>query len=97
MSRVTRRTFLKVSGGGAVAASAGGMAGILATGRAPAFAQQTTVHWLRWNDFIPASDQALRQTILPEAEKALAESGPPPPRQLRRCSTRSCMSRRRTT
>ena len=71
MARVTRRTFLKVSGGGAVAATAGGMAGILATGRAPAHAQQTTVHWLRWNDFVPASDQALRQTILPEAEKAL--------------------------
>jgi multiple sugar transport system substrate-binding protein len=71
MAKVTRRTFLKVSGGGAVAASAGGMAGILATGRAPAYAQQTTVHWLRWNDFIPASDQLLRQSILPEAEKAL--------------------------
>jgi multiple sugar transport system substrate-binding protein len=71
MARVTRRTFLKASGGGAVAATAGGMAGILATGRAPAYAQQTTVHWLRWNDFIPASDQALRQAILPEAEKAL--------------------------
>jgi multiple sugar transport system substrate-binding protein len=71
MARVTRRTFLKVSGGGAVAATAGGMAGILATGRAPAYAQQTTVHWLRWNDFVPASDQALRQAILPEAEKAL--------------------------
>jgi len=71
MARVTRRTFLKVSGGGAVAATAGGMAGILATGRAPAYAQQTTVHWLRWNDFIPASDQLLRQAILPEAEKAL--------------------------
>jgi multiple sugar transport system substrate-binding protein len=71
MSRVTRRTFLKVSGGGAVAATAGGMAGILATGRAPAYAQQTTVHWLRWNDFVPASDKLLRETILPEAEKAL--------------------------
>jgi len=71
MSRVTRRTFLKVSGGGAAAASVGGLAGILATGRAPAYAQQTTVHWIRWNDFVPASDQALRQAILPEAEKAL--------------------------
>ena len=71
MSRVTRRRFLKVSGAGALAAKTGGMAGILATGRAPAFAQATTVHWLRWNDFVPASDQLLRREMLPEAEKAL--------------------------
>ena len=42
MARVTRRKFLKVSGAGALAAKAGGMAGILATGRAPAYAQTTT-------------------------------------------------------
>src|SRR6478609_5642715 len=66
MTRVTRRNFLK-SG----TALAGGMAGILATGRAPAFAQGTTVHWLRWNDFVPASDQLLRKELLPAAEKAL--------------------------
>src|SRR5947199_5108906 len=63
---VTRRNVLK-SG----TALAGGMAGILATGRAPAFAQGTTVHWIRWNDFVPASDQLLRKELLPEAEKAL--------------------------
>ena len=62
---VTRRNVLK-SG----TALAGGMAGILATGRAPAFAQGTTVHWLRWNDFVPASDQLLRREMLPEGEKA---------------------------
>ncbi len=66
MTTVTRRNVLK--GGTALA---GGMAGILATGRAPAFAQATTVHWLRWNDFVPASDQLLRKELLPEAEKAL--------------------------
>src|ERR1700754_794748 len=66
MTKVTRRSVLK-SG----TALAGGMAGILATGRAPAFAQGTTVHWIRWNDFVPASDQLLRKEILPEAEKAL--------------------------
>src|SRR5262245_59081849 len=66
MKKFTRRTVLK--GGTALA---GGMAGILATGRAPAFAQGTTVHWLRWNDFVPASDQLLRREMLPEAEKAL--------------------------
>ena len=61
MARVTRRKFLKVSGAGAVAAKTGGMAGILATSSAPAFAQATTVHWIRWNDFVPASDQLLAQ------------------------------------
>src|ERR1700748_1940303 len=66
MTRVTRRNFLKTG-----TALAGGMAGILATGRAPAFAQGTTVHWLRWNDFVPASDQLLRKELLPAAEKAL--------------------------
>src|SRR4030081_3948696 len=66
MTIVTRRKVLKTG-----AAVAGGMAGILATGRAPAFAQGTTVHWLRWNDFVPASDQLLRKELLPEAEKAL--------------------------
>ena len=60
-----------MSGAGALAAKTGGMAGILATGRAPAYAQATTVHWLRWNDFVPASDQLLRREMLPEAEKAL--------------------------
>jgi multiple sugar transport system substrate-binding protein len=71
MTKVHRRTFLKLSGAGALAAKAGGMAGILASGRAPAYAQTTTVHWLRWNDFVPACDQLLRQKLLPEAEKAL--------------------------
>src|SRR3978361_967254 len=66
MTKVTRRNVLK---GGTMLA--GGMAGILATGRAPAFAQGATVHWLRWNDFVPASDQLLRKELLPEAEKAL--------------------------
>ncbi|MGB9366901.1 MAG: extracellular solute-binding protein [Xanthobacteraceae bacterium] len=63
---VTRRKVLK--GGTALA---GGMAAILATGRAPAFAQGTTVHWIRWNDFVPASDQLLRRELIPEGEKAL--------------------------
>src|ERR1700675_3458828 len=66
MPTVNRRKVLK-SG----TALVGGMAGILATGRAPAFAQGTTVHWLRWNDFVPASDQLLRKELLPAAEKEL--------------------------
>jgi multiple sugar transport system substrate-binding protein len=71
MNRVSRRTLLKASGAGALATTTGRLAGILATGIAPAVAQQKTVHWLRWNDFVPASDQVLRESLLPEAEKAL--------------------------
>jgi len=71
MTKVTRRKFLKVTGGGALAAKAGGIAAILATGKAPAFAQGTEVHMLRWNDFVPACDELMRKTIMPEAEKAL--------------------------
>ena len=48
-----------------------GIAGILAAGRAPAFAQGTRLHLLRWNDFIPACDVILREKLLPEAGKAL--------------------------
>src|SRR6266487_2110000 len=70
-SRVTRRRFLQVSGAGAAAAQGGGIAAILASGRAPAYAQGTTLHWLRWSDFVPASDQLLRSKIAPECEKAL--------------------------
>src|SRR4029453_4999283 len=55
-----RRAFLKVTG----------VAGILAAQRAPAFAQGTKLHWLRWNDFVPAGDVVLRQQIV-EAGKAL--------------------------
>ena len=62
MARISRRTVLQ---------GTGGMAAILATGRAPAFAQEATVHWLRWNDFIPTSDEVLRKQIVPECKKAL--------------------------
>ncbi len=71
MIRRNRRDFLKFSGTGALAATAGGMAGILASGRAPAYAQATIIHWLRWNDFVPASDQLLKKEIAAECEKAL--------------------------
>src|SRR5499426_3419003 len=59
-----RRTFVKAS-------AAAGLQGILASRIAPAFAQGTTLAWLRWNDFVPASDQVLRTKIIPEAQKAL--------------------------
>src|SRR5262245_58027008 len=63
MSRFTRRSFLQVSGAG--------LAGILASRQAPVFAQANTLAWIRWNDFVPASDQLVRTKIIPEAQKAL--------------------------
>jgi multiple sugar transport system substrate-binding protein len=59
-----RRTFVK-------AGAAAGLQGILASRMAPAFAQGTALAWIRWNDFVPASDQLLRSKIIPEAQKAL--------------------------
>jgi multiple sugar transport system substrate-binding protein len=70
MARITRRNVLKLSGAGAVAAQTGGLATILAARRAPAFAQGTTVHWLRWADFVPASDVLLKGQITQECQKA---------------------------
>ena len=71
MARIHRRKLLQLSGAGALAARGGGLAGIIAASRAPAYAQAATVHWLRWNDFVPASDELLKKEIAPEAEKAL--------------------------
>ncbi|MGO8918483.1 MAG: ABC transporter substrate-binding protein [Stellaceae bacterium] len=71
MARLGRRKFFKLTGAGALAAKTGGIAAILAAGRAPVYAQGVSVHWLRWNDFIPASDELLKKEIAPAAEKAL--------------------------
>ena len=71
MAQIRRRTTLQLSAGSALAAGTGGLAGILATGRAPAYAQTQTVHWLRWADFVPASDQLLKGEIVKECEKDL--------------------------
>src|SRR5712671_3868848 len=71
MSRIDRRRFVQLSSAGALTAGSGGLAAILASGRAPAYAQGATVHWLRWSDFVPASDQVLKQKIVPQAEKDL--------------------------
>jgi multiple sugar transport system substrate-binding protein len=60
-----RRTFLKVTG----------VAGILAAGRAPAFAQGTRLHILRWVDFIPACDVELKRQA-GDATKALGAEVP---------------------
>jgi ABC-type glycerol-3-phosphate transport system substrate-binding protein len=71
MIQIRRRKTLQLSAAGALAAGTGGLAGILASGRAPAYAQTRTVHWLRWADFVPASDQLLKGEIARECEKAL--------------------------
>src|SRR5215475_11691162 len=47
------------------------MAALLAGGRGPALAQEATVHWLRWADFVPASDVLLKGPITQECKKAL--------------------------
>src|SRR3954465_2187153 len=61
MARFTRRKFLQASGAG--------LAGVLASHQAPVFAQQSQVHWIKWNDFVPASDELLRKSMLPAALK----------------------------
>src|SRR5574342_432974 len=69
-SRIDRRTFLKVGGAVGVVAAAGGLEGILAAHRAPAYAQGTKLQWVRWVDFIPEADVELKRQM-PEASKAL--------------------------
>jgi len=64
---VRRRTVIK---GMAGAVAAAGLEGILAARRAPAFAQGTRVHVVRWVDFIPEADVELKRQA-PEASKAL--------------------------
>jgi multiple sugar transport system substrate-binding protein len=69
MARITRRRLLKLSASGAVAVQTGGLAAVLATGRTPAFAR-ATIHWLRWADFVPASDVLLKGQIIQECQRA---------------------------
>src|SRR2546426_11141900 len=53
MQSLVRRRFLVTS--------ASGLAGILATRRAPAVAQVREVSYLCWNNFAPASDKKLAE------------------------------------
>ena len=69
MARITRRKLFKLSAAGAVAAQTGGLAAILATGRAPAFAQGTTIHWVRGSDYVPVSDQLIKTKLNEQAQK----------------------------
>src|SRR5437764_1084218 len=71
MQFTSRRRLLQLSGAGAMVAGIGGLAGILASGRAPAFAQGTTLHWVRGSDYVPVSDQTLRTKILEQCQKDL--------------------------
>src|SRR3984893_6359548 len=74
MQRIDRRRVLRLSGAGALAAGSGGLAGILASGRAPAYAQGTALHWLKFVDFVPVSDQLLKGKLKDECQKALGIS-----------------------
>ena len=69
VKQMDRRQFLQVSG--AVAVASTGIEGIIQARRAPAYAQGTKIHILRWVDFVPAADEALNQKLVPEAKKTL--------------------------
>src|SRR5215831_6089874 len=56
---IERRTFLKGATAGLAVTS--GLEGILASQRAPAFAQGAEIHLLQWVDFIPEGDAELRR------------------------------------
>src|SRR6202795_4805461 len=71
MHRIDRRRVLQLSGAGMASAAGGGLAAILASGRAPAFAQGTTIHWVRGSDYVPLSDQTVRTKINEQAQKEL--------------------------
>jgi multiple sugar transport system substrate-binding protein len=71
MTQVTRRRVLQFSGAGVASAATGGLAAILATGRAPAFAQGTTLHWVRGSDYVPVSDQLIKGKLSEQAQKDL--------------------------
>src|SRR6202023_880774 len=71
MKRLDRRRLLQLSSAGALTAGTGGIAAILASGRAPAFAQGTTLHWVRGSDYVPVSDQTVRTKINEQAQKDL--------------------------
>ena len=65
---IGRRTFLTRTGAGVAAAT--GLAGIVRSGQAPAWAQAKKLHLLHWVDFVPAGDEELTRQVA-EAGKAL--------------------------
>src|SRR5262245_56216269 len=66
--RLDRRAFIIT--GSAAAVAVAGLEGIFAARRAPAYAQGTKLHVVRWVDFIPEADVELKRQA-PEASKAL--------------------------
>ena len=67
--KLSRRTFL-LTAGAVTGGAAVGLEGILASRRAPAYAQGSKIHILRWVDFIPACDVELKRQAV-DAGKAL--------------------------
>jgi multiple sugar transport system substrate-binding protein len=59
---ITRRSFVKMAGIAGMAAAATGIEGILASGQAPVYAQERSLHFLLWKNFSPPADvEILRQ------------------------------------
>ena len=73
ISRLNRRTFLKVGGAVGVLSAFGGLEGILAERRAPAYAQTTKLHLLHWVDFVPEGDVELKRQIAEYSKQMKAE------------------------
>src|SRR3989449_1594306 len=67
--KLNRRQFITATCTTAAVAMTG-IEGIVAARRAPAYAQGTKLHWVRWVDFIPESDVE-RKRQMPEASRAL--------------------------
>jgi multiple sugar transport system substrate-binding protein len=66
-----RRALQQLSSAGAAVAASSSVAAILADAQAPAFAQGTTLHWVKPVDFVPVSDQLLKGKLKEECQKAL--------------------------
>src|SRR5574337_341858 len=71
---VDRRTFLRVGGAAGLLAAAGGLEGILAAGKAPAYAQGTKLHLLHWVDFIPEGDVELKRQLAEYSKQMKVEA-----------------------
>jgi multiple sugar transport system substrate-binding protein len=57
VKRVSRRTFLKMAGVAAGTTALGGIPGIVAAQKAPAYPKGTKLHMLQWINFIPDGDK----------------------------------------
>ena len=71
MTRINRRRFVQLSGAGALAAGTGGLAGILASGRAPAYAQTHDGALAALGRFRPGLRQLLKGEITQQCQKDL--------------------------